>query len=87
MKRVQSVVLPAVLSLLLSACGGGGYEEPPAAADPLSEVPASASQSSAALANYVGGLATLPAESRDPVALGTFAPLQPDDSEPEPVDG
>ena len=87
MKRVHSVVVPAVLSLLLGACGGGGYEEPPVAADPLSEVPASASQSSAALVSYVGVLATLPAESRDPVALGTFAPGQPDDSEPEPVDG
>ena len=58
-----------------------------AAADPLAEVPASASQSSAGMASYMGTLATLPADSREPITVDGFDPARPDDTEPEAVGG
>ncbi len=85
MKRMQRLLAPAALALLLAACGGGNDQPPPAAADPLAEVPASASQSAAGMASYVNTLTTLPAESREPVAVDSFSPLKPEDTEPEPV--
>ena len=87
MKRMQSLLVPAALALLLAACGGGGGVDvsPPVAADPLAEVPASASQTAAGLASYVNTLTTLPAESREPAAVENFNPLKSEDTEPEPV--
>ena len=87
MKRMQSFLAPAALALLLAACGGGGGVDvsPPVAADPLAEVPASASQSAAGFAGYVNTLTTLPAESREPVAVESFNPLKAEDTEPEPI--
>lgn len=86
MKRMQSLLAPAALALLLAACGGGGVDvPPPVAADPLAEVPAGASQSAAGLASYVNTLTTLPAESREPAAVESFNPLKPEDTEPEPL--
>jgi hypothetical protein len=55
--------------------------------DPLAEVPASASQSTAAMASYLGGLATLPADTREPLAVQAFSPPTPEDTEPEPTGG
>ena len=87
MKRMQSFLAPAALALLLAACGGGGGADvpPPVAADPLAEVPASASQSAAGMASYVNTLSTLPAESREPAAVDSFNPPRAEDTEPEPV--
>lgn len=87
MKRIQSFLTPAALALLLAACGGGGgyNQPPPQAADPLAELPASASESAKALASYVATLATLPAETREPVAVESFNPPKAEDTEPEPV--
>jgi len=82
MKRIQSFWLPVALAVSLAACGGGSD---PAPADPLAEVPATASQSTAGMASYMGVLATLPAEAREPLAVQAFSPPKPDDSEPEPV--
>ena len=86
MKRIHSFWLPAALALSLAACGGGS-DPAPVVADPLAELPASASQSTAAMASYVGSLATLSAETREPLAVKAFSPPKPDDSEPEPVGG
>ena len=86
MKRIHSFWLPAALALSLTACGGGS-DQAPVVADPLAEVPASASQSTAAMASYMGSLATLPAETREPFDVKAFSPPKPDDSEPEPVGG
>ena len=85
MKRITMLLAPAGLALLLAACGGGSVEAPVVAADPLAELPASASQSTAAMATYIGTLATLPADGREPVAVEAFNPPKPEDTEPEPV--
>ena len=87
MKSIHGLMLPAVLALLLAACGGAGEAPAVVAADPLAELPASASQSAAALASYVGTLASLPADMREPVSLDNFNPLKPEDTEPEPTGG
>lgn len=85
MKRIQSLLMPATLALLLAACGGGNDQPAPQAADPLAEVPASASQSAKALATYVSTLATLPAETREPAALESFNPTKAEETEPEVI--
>jgi hypothetical protein len=86
MQRPTKTLAAGLLVVLLAACGGGGSDEPPVLqADPLSELPASASQSSAGLAGYVTTLASLPAESREPVAVDGFNPPRPDDVEPQPL--
>lgn len=82
MKRTHGFYLPAALALALAACGGG---DDPAPVDPVAEVPASASQSTAGMASYMSTLAAAPAETREPVAVKAFSPPKPDDSEPEPV--
>ncbi len=87
MKRTHSFLISAALAALLAACGGGGYVEPPVAADPLAELPASASQSAAAMAGYMSTLATLPADNREPLTVDSFNPPKPEDTEPEPVGG
>ncbi len=83
MKRNHSFWLPLAMALSLAACGGGSDSAP---VDPLAEVPASASQSTAGMASYMGALAAAPADAREPVAVLAFSPPTPDDSEPESVD-
>lgn len=85
MKRLPSFLAPALLAVLLAACGGGGSDVVPVVADPLAEVPASASESAAGMAGYVSTLTSLPAESREPVGVDNFSPPRPEDTEPEPV--
>jgi hypothetical protein len=84
MTPIKMILSAAALTLLLAACGGGGGGAV-AAPDPLAEVPASASQSSAGMAAYIDVLASMPSETREPVAVDNFAPPRPDDAEPEPV--
>lgn len=86
MKRNHSFWLPVAMALALSlaACGGGGGSDP-VPVDPLAEVPASASQSTAGMVSYMATLAAAPAETREPLAVQAFSPPKPDDSEPEPV--
>ena len=79
---------PLLATLLLAACGGGGYDNPaPQAADPLSEVPATASQSLDGLVDYLGKLPPLNADMRDPIALDAFVPPTSETAEPVPVSG
>ena len=68
----------------LAGCSGSDDDAsaPPA---PTAAVPDSASQSSAGLVAYLKALAAADAETLEPVDLGTFAPVQPEDSEPEVV--
>lgn len=88
MKRTHKLLVPALLATLVAACGGGRVElQPAAAADPLSELPASASRSTAAMASYMAALAASPADNREPLAVDAFNPPRPDDTEPEPVGG
>ena len=69
----------------VAACGGGGSDQ--AVADPLAEVPAGASQSSAGMAGYMRMLATLQVDRREPLTVDAFNPPRPDDTEPEAVGG
>ncbi len=87
MKRTHKFLVTVALTAMLAACGGGGIDPPVVAADPLSELPASASQSTAAMASYMATLSTLPADNREPLAVEAFNPPKPDDTEPEPVGG
>lgn len=87
MKHTTRFLVPSALALVLAACGGGNDPAPVAVADPLAELPVSASQSAAAMASYMGTLATLQAETRDPFAVDAFNPPKPDDTEPEPIGG
>ena len=82
MMRTHIFWLSAALALSVAACGGG---DDPVPVDPLAEVPASASQSTAGMASYMGTLAAAPAETREPLAVEAFSPRKPDDSEPEPI--
>ena len=88
MKRMTNFWAPSALALLLTACGGGGSsDETAVAVDPLAEVPASASHSSAGMAGYMRALAAMPSDGREPVAVDGFNPPKPEDTEPEPVGG
>jgi hypothetical protein len=74
------------LALALAACGGGSGDAPPLqAADPLAEVPASASRSTAGLVGYLASLVALDAERREPASLEGFTPQSSDDTEPQDV--
>ena len=83
MKRTLKTTVAAAMSLLIAACGGGGSGPVAVAADPLAQVPASASASSAGMARYMSDLAAMPSESREAVAVEGFAPPSRDDTEPE----
>lgn len=87
------IALPLAAAVLsLAACGGGGGDgngngsnPPPQAADPLKEVPSSASQSTAGLMSYLESVRPLDAEARDPASLDSFTPPMAEDSEPQSV--
>ena len=84
MQRNLKVLAGLVVVLSIAACGGGS-DDAPVAADPLAAVPPSASQTSTGLNDYMGALAAMPSETRDPVALDSFSPPKPDDAEPQAV--
>jgi len=75
-------------TLLLTACGGGGDDAPPPPPPPpgpTEAVPASASMSAVGLKDYLVALSTAAADDKEPLALTTFMPVQPEDTEPEMV--
>ncbi len=74
-------------ALLLAACGGGGYDDTPQAVDPLTAVPASASQSTQGMVSYLGALPPLDAEAREPLSLNGFVPPTSDTDEPQDMGG
>ena len=84
MRRSLKVLAGLALFMSLAACGGGG-DTAPVAADPLAEVPASASQSSVGMTDYMSVLAAMQSDTRDPVVLDSFSPPKPDDTDPQPV--
>lgn len=85
-----SWIVPLAAALALAACGGGGGGDntPPQAVDPLAEVPASASQSVAAMMGYVDTVTkSSAADARDPVSLESFMPPADDQAEPMALGG
>ncbi len=88
MTRKPALVVPLAAALLLAACGGGGDGAPPQAADPLAEVPASASQSVTGMMRYMDAVTrSAAADARDPVSLLNYMPPQDDEAEPMAVGG
>jgi len=84
MNRLRSSLVWAALPLVLAACGGGGGSTPMPTED-ANAVPASASQSSAAMVGYLGALSNQTSETREPLDVSKFDPPKPDDTEPAPV--
>lgn len=80
LKRIAGLSLMAVLS----ACGGGA-DSPPAPPEATQSVPPSASASALGLKNYLLELGTTPAEDKEPLDLGGFAPVADDAAEPLPL--
>lgn len=86
MRRPLQVTAAVAVLAALGGCFGGGDDAPaPTPPPPTAAVPDSASQSSAGLVTYLKTLIAADAETLEPVDLGTFAPVQPEDSEPEVV--
>lgn len=82
--KTRILISLASAAVLLAACGGGSDDAvvvPPV----TSEVPASANASSVGLVSYLTDLSLASADMLEPVSLDTFAPVQPEDSEPEPL--
>jgi len=89
-KRLLMLAQAFAMAAALTACGGGGSDAPalPSAPGPLDQVPDSASQSAAGLADYLAKLNTVnaaTADAREPLDLSHYAPKSADDAEPEPV--
>jgi hypothetical protein len=86
MTRQFSPLIGLVFAALLTACGGGGGGDsaPPAPAV-TDAIPDSASKSAVGLASYLTALSTAAADDKEPLELSTFNPVQPEDSEPEPL--
>lgn len=73
--------IAAAAAVLVGACGGGGSS----AADPLTAVPASASESSGGLIAYLKALTAQSSETRDPVSVEGLSPPKPDNTDPESI--
>lgn len=76
--KTQTLVSIGAAVVLLAACGGG--DSLPAATD---SVPADASASAAGMANWLTQVAATAPEDREPLEVASFAPPQPEDTEPE----
>jgi hypothetical protein len=78
--KTQTLVSIGVAVVLLAACGGGGGDPLPAVTD---SVPTDASTSATGMANWLGQVATTAPDDREPLDVASFAPPQPEDTEPE----
>ena len=78
--KTQAYLSICVAVVLLAACGGGGGDPLPPVTD---SVPADASASAAGMANWLAQVAATAPEEREPLDVASFAPPQPDDTEPE----
>lgn len=78
------MVAVAVSLLVLAACGGGGggAANPPPASD---SVPDEASASTAAMKAWLASLAATAPEEKEALDVARFAPPQPNDTEPDPL--
>ena len=77
-----TLMLCCAVAVLLAACGGRSEPAVPAVTD---AIPDSASQSSTGLVTYLSALTKATAEDKDPLDLSAFNPVQPEDTEPEPL--
>ncbi len=89
MRRVHSFLAAVVLSAGLSACGSSGYDEPPAPppppVDPLvagTQVPTSATTSSAGATVFVSNTAAAARDAEEPLELGDVMLASSDTAEP-----
>ncbi len=81
---MRKILISALLTAAaLSACDGGSDNSPPPA---TSQVPDSASQSSAGLVDYLKRLVASPAETLEPVDVSAVSLPADDSSEPAVVD-
>jgi hypothetical protein len=72
---------------LLAACGGGGGGAAPAVADPPftgTDVPSSATHSSAGALAFVKSVAAAANDSAEPISLGDAVLATSDSDEPDP---
>ena len=84
--KKSSLIAGAAVAVLLAGCGGGGGgDATPAPPDATDAVPASASQSVAGMMSYLVTLAAAMADEKESVDVSSFAPPQPDDTEPGTV--
>lgn len=79
--NIRHVMAGTVMLLALGACGGGGGD----AADATESVPDSASASVSGMKRWLGLLTSTAPEDREPLDAASFAPPQPDDTEPDTV--
>ena len=71
---------------LLSGCGGGGSYSAPAAAPAVTDAVSDAASTSAmGLTTYLSDLTKKQVEDKEPVDLSKFTPMQPENTEPDPV--
>ena len=77
--NIRQVMAGAAMLLMLGACGGGGGD----AIDATESVPDSASASVGGMKRWLALLAASAPEDREPLDTASFAPPQPEDTEPE----
>ena len=85
-KLTRTATSLAASALLLAACGGGGGGEPAVVADPLiagTDVPQSATTSSAGAVAFVKSVAAKSDDSASPIAVGDVSLATSDSDEPD----
>jgi hypothetical protein len=85
MKKTTLLLCSAAAWLLAACGGGGGYDDPPTPPAATDAVPASASQSVAGLLSYLVALTGIASENKEALDVSSFAPPQPENTEPETV--
>jgi hypothetical protein len=85
-KLTRTATSLAASALLLAACGGGGGAETPVVTDPLiagTDVPQSATTSSAGAVAFVKTVAASSDNSASPIAVGDVTLATSDSDEPD----